>query len=339
MKLMGKSKFNYSLIILTITLFCFLSCENQENSQLVDLSLSFNSSAKTNSSKDITPSDDELTVFKFIVDGVGPRDKTFHSETTDESTQLTDLIKGKWDISVVGYNVNDEAIVEGSGTYYLFNSLSVVDINLDYLVGDGDIDIDFYWNTDQVDSTKVGVITTYYKLDNNTFTEYVITDDKTYETGHADVTTTLAAGNYLLACKLYSGPTEMSGLAQEVRVLANHTTVGSNTFVIGDTTLDYGINFYCNTHLPIRGVITATPEIIIANQDLSLTFTPTTLPSGHTADEIRYCWYFDGSEVVGESTNVLTIAPVEGEHRYDMFAYIDGISGTLGSTKIIVTCN
>lgn len=329
-----------SILLSIIAIFTLTSCQDQSNSKLIDLTLSFNSKAKTNKSKIISPSDDELTVFKFIVEGNGPNDKSFSLETTNQSTQLCDLVKGKWNISVVGYNINNEAIVEGNGVYYLFNSQSIVNITLDYIVGNGDINIDVYWNENQADPAKVGVITTYFKLDNNTFSEYSIEDTITYdENGHANITTTLPAGNYVLASKLYNGPTELSGFAEEVRVIANHTTTGSNTYVIGDTTLDYGINFSCNTHLPITGVITSIPETIIDGQEMSLTFTPTSIPDGYDQSDIRYRWYFEGSLIPDENTNILNILPVEGQHRYDMFAYIDGISGTLGSTKIIITCN
>ncbi len=328
-----------SIIIFSIIFTLFISCTQSESQELIDLTIDFNSKAKTVNTRDITPSDDELTVFNFIVDGTGPSDKTFHLETSSETAQLSNLVKGKWDISVVGYNINNEAIVSGSGTYYLFNTLSQVNITLNYIVGNGDIDIDLYWNENQVDPSKVGIVTTYYKLDNNTFSEYIIQDTITYDTGHANVTTPLPAGNYILASKLFNGPTELSGLAEEVRVLANHSTTGSNTYIIGDTTLDYGISFTCNTHLPIKGVITALPESIVENQEMTLTFTPTSIPDGYTSEDLRYSWYFEGSLIEGETTNTLTILPVKGEHRYDLFAYINGVSGTLGSTKIIISCS
>jgi len=327
------------IFLLIVTTFFTTSCKDQSETGLVDLSLKFNSKAKTNVSRDISPSNDELTVFRFEVNGSGPNSKTFNIETSESSTQLCDLEKGKWDISVTGYNVNDEAIVEGNGTYYLFNSQSNVNISLDYIVGNGDVDIDLYWNENQVDPERVSIITTYYKLDNNTFSEYTIEDDFIYEDGHANVSTTLPCGNYVLASKLFSGTTELSGFAEELRVISNHTTSGSNTYIIGDTTLDYGISFTCNTHLPIKGVITSLPETIIQGQTMTLTYTPTEIPDGYSESDIRYSWYYEGSLISGESTNILSILPVEGQHRYDMFAYIDGISGTLGSTKIIITCD
>ena len=334
-----KIKYAFSLFVFTIICLSFIGCADEGNSNLIDLQLSLTSKAKTNTSRDICPSNDELTVFKFIVNGIGPNDKTFNLETIEQTTLLTDLVKGKWDISVTGYNKNDEAIVEGSGTYYLFNSQSKVNISLDYINGEGQINIDLYWNVDQVDSSKVGVITTYYKLENNNFSEYEIADTITYENGHAIVSTPLPSGSYIIASKLFSGTTELAGFAEQLRVLANHTTLGSNTFIIGDTTLDYGITFTCNTHLPIQGVITSTPTTIIENQEMTLTFSPTTIPDGYTEDQINYQWYYEGAPIEGETTNTLTILPVKGEHRYDLFSYIDGISGTLGSTKIIITCN
>lgn len=247
-------KFNkISIITILFSIIFFPSCQDGNGSDLINLKLAFNSKAKTNTSRSITPSNEELTVYSFIVEGVGPDSKTFTLETDKESTELSNLVKGKWNISVTGYNVNNEAIVEGSGIYYLFNSQSVVNITLDYIVGNGDIDIDLYWNTNQVDPENTGIITTYYKLENNTFSEYEIIDNISYEAGHANVKTSLPAGNYLLASKLFTGSTELSGFAEEIRVIANHTTTGSNTYVIGDTTLDYGINFTCNTHLPKIG--------------------------------------------------------------------------------------
>ncbi|MDC7249849.1 MAG: hypothetical protein PQJ49_08045 [Sphaerochaetaceae bacterium] len=336
-----KIKSNLLLFLFVlITTFCLSSCENQESSNLIDLTLSLNSAAKTNFSKDISPSENELTVYKFKINGIGPNGETFEKETSSQSTTLSGLVKGKWEISVIGYNENDEAIVNGSGTYYLFNSKSVVDITLEYLTGQGDFSIDVYWNKDQADPLKTGVLTTYYKLENNEFIPYDVDDDVEYfeGEGHAKINGSFDAGSYILAVKLFSGPTELSGFAEQLRILANHTTVGSNTFVIGDTQLDYGINFYCNTHLPIVGVITASPEVIVEDQEIALTFTPTSLPDGYTADQIKYRWYLEGSQIDGETSNILSIMPEKGEHRYDLFAYIDGISGTLGSTKILVTC-
>lgn len=334
-----KTKVFFYSLVFTILSITFYSCGAQNESQLMDLTISLKSSAKTAQSRNISPSNDELSVFKFVISGIGPSEKTFEAETTNESTQLSNLVKGKWDISVIGYNINDEAIVEGSGTYYLFNSQSIVNITLEYINGTGNIDLDFYWNPDQVDADKVGVLTTYYKLNNNTFTECSITDTINYEIGHATISAPIESGNYIISSKLYSGPTELSGFAEQLRILANHTTEGSNTFVIGDTTLNYGINFYCNTHLPIIGVINSTPETIVVNQELTLSFTPTSIPEGYDESDINYSWYYEGDLISGENTNVLTILPVKGEHRYDLFAYIDGISGTLGSTKIIITCS
>ncbi len=334
-----KNRFLLFLFAL-ISTFCLLSCENQESSNLIDLTLSLNSAAKTNFSKDISPAENELTVYKFKINGIGPNGKTFEKETSSQSTTLTGLVKGKWEISVIGYNENDEAIVDGSGTYYLFNSKSVVDITLEYLTGKGNATIDVYWNKDQADPLKTGVLTTYYKLENNEFIPYDVDDDVEYfeGEGHAIISSSFDAGNYILAVKLFSGPTELSGFAEQLRILANHTTVGSNTFVIGDTQLDYGINFYSNTHLPIVGVISSSPEVIVEEQEITLTFTATSIPEGYTADQIKYRWYFEGSLIDNENTNILSIMPEKGEHRYDLFAYIDGISGTLGSTKILVTC-
>lgn len=339
MKLLQKSKFIIYVLFTLLLSICFLSCTNEEASSLIDLTVDLNTKAKTNSSRDFSPSDDELTVFKFKIDGVGPDDNTFSVETTESSTTLKNLIKGKWEISVVGYNINDEIIVEGSGTYYLFNSKSVVNITLDYIEGTGNFVLDLYWNPDQTEIDTVSVLTDYYKLENNELTPYIVADNFHFncEEGTVRVTTPLEAGSYILTSKLMNGTTEISGFAEQIRILANHTTTASNTFIIGDTQVDYGIYFYCNTYLPITGVITSSPEIIVEGENITLTFTPTDLPEGYTSDQIKYSWYLEGDLIENENNNVLTIEPLKGKHRYDLFAYIDGIEETLGSATIFVT--
>lgn len=339
MKTIKRFKLNLFLLLFTAISICLISCEEEQTSSLIDLKLSLNSTAKTKTSRDFSPTSDELTISKFVVTLKGPDNQTSTFETIESSKILTNLVKGKYEISAIGYNGVNKPIVEGSGTYYLFNVNSTVNMTLNYISGQGNVALDFYWNENQVDPEYLGVLTTYHKLVGNNYVEVAVNDQTQYiAPGHGKVETPLDSGYYIVSVKLMSGPTELSGLAEQLIVLNNHTTVGTNTFIIGDKSVDYNISFNCNTYLPITGVIESTPASIIEGQNLTLTFTPSSIPGGHKESEITYKWYFEGTQIENENTNKLTILPKKGEHRYDLFAYINGESGTLGSARIVVSC-
>ena len=134
-------KKNTFIMLLITILLSFVSCESQQTTSSLILKL------KQDTLKSILPEDIPLEVTQFTITGKGPlEDDYFNINIKDNETTIKGLTLGTWDLFAVGKNIDGLLLVSGSTTVEIDKNPTSAEIELNKLVGNGNIKINFIWN-------------------------------------------------------------------------------------------------------------------------------------------------------------------------------------------------
>lgn len=321
------------LVVALLIVIAFLStgCKQDGGPETTNLKLLI-TTEQFSTSRSLTPSSDTLVISDYHLSGSGPNNQTFSMDCSNTAVNIGNLAIGRWTIEAVAYNAEGTPLVSGSVTTMLSKVTSTATLNLTDLVGTGSFKTLVTWDPDQVadDATLEMVL-----LDHDENRIDLTLPDLDTVKGEVLIESPLQSGSYLLQLRLYSQGTLVSGATEAIRIVADTTSEGTVSMIIGDLSTEFTISISNNTMLPIQGTITASPATPLAQEEVTLQYTPENLPEGVTMDELEIDWYCEGS-IVQEESNIFTSIPKAGSHRYDVVAKHARL-GSLGNTTIHVT--
>ena len=331
------------VILITLISLAFLGCEqeslsNQRGSVTIHLALGERLLSRT-----IMPAGDApLTISYYTITGTGPSEQTLSVTTSNAASSVTldNLLVGNWSFIATAYNDTNKALATGTIEEYIIKNDNTIDFPLTQVVGNGNIDLSFTWNTHQVHEGS----TFNFALYNETNTEITAPDYTIEETTNMMSGTSkveieaLPAGFYRVEASLVSNGVQIAGFSESIRLIDGTTSSATVAFIIGKVINDIEISIIDNTDSPILGSIIVNPTAPTVNQTVTLTYNAT-LPNTIEETDLTYSWFIDGVKVESQTTKVLTINALAGTTRYDVVVgKVDGLY-SLGSesTSISIT--
>ncbi len=310
------------IFILFITFFLIITgCEENNSTSSLILNLD---QEKITRNKSILPEDIPLEVTQYTVNGNGPFEKdSFTVNTRDNKTTIKGLTMGNWDLFAVGKNSDGLLLVSGTATVEISNKPSEAIIELNKLVGNGNIDIDFIWDPELTNNPKLEL-----ELINQSNTKLNVTPTTIdYTSGIATFETVARSDSYTLNAKLYDSDILIAGCIEAIRVVMNKTSRGSIHFNLNQETNTEGdipIVINNNLGIPITCHINDVPQVVAFNQDIyPVLVEENNLPLNNVSID----WYLDGA-LIGSGENC-KFKPTIGFHRLDVIVE----SGDIGSTS------
>ncbi|MGD1822704.1 MAG: hypothetical protein ACPKM0_08090 [Pleomorphochaeta sp.] len=307
---------------LLIIPFILLSCDNKPYSSSLTLNVNQEIVKKD---KSILPEDIPLEVTQYSITGQGPNEKdTFSISTRENKTTVKGLTIGTWDIFAVGKNADDLVLVSGSKSVKITKDPTTTVIELDTLVGTGNISLTFNWDPDLITNPKLEL-----NLTNQNNEKIVATPSSIdYSLGVASFDSVEKAGSYTINSKLYDGEVLLAGCIEAIRVVMNKTSSGIINFTLNEDSIpetsDDTIVINNQAGVPISCTIEEVNEVIPYNQKI---YPKLVENNDLPLNELSISWYLDGS-LIGSGINC-SLSPSLGFHRLDVV--VD--NGDLGSTS------
>ena len=216
----------------------------------------------------------------------------------------------------------------------LFRSLTPANnkatIVLDTLVGKGELDLTFKWDSKKLDNPNLKLF-----LTDPLGTRSEIKPDKIDNaTGSANIyRSNLASGSYTIQVELYDGQIKYSGFTEALRILDATTTQSTINMAINENPSAEGsITLINQAGVPVRCTITGLSTTTKANKEVTASLSPTNA----SLNEISATWYLDGNKI-GTGTKINFI-PKLGSHRLDVVASTPKL-GSSGSTYLLFEAN
>ncbi|MGD1820024.1 MAG: hypothetical protein ACPKOI_09115 [Pleomorphochaeta sp.] len=317
-------KIKFSLMFILFCLF-FISCDDKIFTSSLSLNLNQETTRK---SKSILPEDIPLEVTQYTITGQGPNvEDTFTINTRDKKTTIEGITIGSWDLFAVGKNCDGLILVSGTNTVEVKQEPTSTVIELNKLVGNGNIDIDFIWNPELVNNPKLEL-----ELANQNNNKIKVSPTSIdYSQGYATFETVTKSDSYTLNAKLYDGDVLVSGCIEAIRVVMNKTSSGTIQFKLNsenddnynsDSNIPITINNQTGT--PITCSIKQVPDIVEYNKEIC----PILQESNDIPlNNFNIDWYLDGT-IIGSGIDCKFLASI-GFHRLDVIVE----NGNIGSTS------
>lgn len=311
------------IVVLLLSLLLF-SCTEGNTRQNMEIFI------KDSRSKTILPEGSSVDVVKFKIEGAGPNGSKVAFETSRTSYTLEGMVIGSWALTAHGLNREGVAIVEGSTTLNLTPANNKATIVLDTLVGKGELDLTFKWDSKKLNNPNLKLF-----LTDPLGTRSEIKPDKIDNaTGSANIyRSNLASGSYTIQVELYDGQIKYSGFTEALRILDATTTQSTINMAINENPSAEGsITLINQAGVPVRCTITGLSATTKANKEVTASLSPTNA----SLNEISATWYLDGNKI-GTGTKINFI-PKLGSHRLDVVASTPKL-GSSGSTYLLFEAN
>lgn len=314
----------FTIFVLLIA-FSFTSCEETQTTSSIVLKLT---QEVNNSSRSIFPEDTPLDVTQYSITGNGPTEKDyFNVNTKDNKTTIEGLSVGKWDLFAVGKNIDGLLLVSGSTEIEVNQNQATAEIELNKLVGNGNIKITFMWNSELTTNPKLELELCSYDSKKTKVKPTTID----YSQGIATFETVAKANSYTFKAKLYEGDVLLAGCNEAIRVVMNKTSEGVVNFNINDTAPHVGdvpITINNKMGVPITCHIEDIAPTVAFNQEIFPTLKE---ESNLPLNDFSIEWYLDGA-LIGSGINC-SFKPKIGFHRLDVIVNNGSIGGTSSAYK------
>lgn len=318
-----KKTFLFKIGLLLLLLLSLLGCE--EKTGVATLRLKMNPYPQ--GVRTLSPEGQGLTITGYTVSGEGPNDATFSVSTNSSQIEINSLTIGTWELEVIGYNQQGTPIAQKTLSHHLTSRNNFLEVVLTDLVGEGGVDIGFYWS--EVDFPDIAFV---LELKSQGGSYEVVESGVTINpaTASARYQATLPCGSYEIAFSLFSQDEKLAGGVEALRILDNCSTSGNITIVINKETAEpTGLRILSNIVEPVEGLIEGLPDVIPPNTETTVSFTRT---RGGGAKNLQIAWYIDGS-YRGDS-NPFSFSTHTGTHRIDALVQTEllGSVGTVSKT-------
>ncbi len=317
---MKKNK-TISILIIFLSLF-LISCEEKQTTSSLIVNLN---QEITKRDKSILPEDIPLEVTQYTITGTGPFEgDSFTVNIKDNKTTINGLTQGTWDLFAVGKNIDGLLLVSGSKEVTIDKNPTSAVIDLNKLVGNGNINIEFIWDAELTNNPKLEL--ELVSKSNSKLNVKPTTID--YTQGIATFETVARADSYTLNAKLYEGDVLLAGCIEAIRVVMNKTSEGTIHFNINENNdnNNSAIPIVINNQagVPITCHIEDIPDVVSYNQEIYPTLKEeNNLPLTDFTIE----WYLDGG-LIGTGIDC-SLKPKIGFHRLDVIVE----NGDIGSTS------
>lgn len=303
-------------------LLLFSSCQEPQKTSSLTLNIS---QENTKKNKSILPEDIPLDVTQYTITGKGPFEKDSFSVSTHNNTAtVKGLTVGNWDILAIGKNSDGLLLVSGKANVDIKKEPTSIAIELDTLVGNGNIKIDFNWDSQLINNPKLEL--ELINQSNNKIKVNPTTID--YTQGVATYESVARADSYIMNAKLYDSEILVSGCMEAIRVVMNKTSSGVIHFTLNENNspdLNTPIVITNHAGVPSTCYISEVPEVINYNQEVfPILKEENNLPLSNFSID----WYLDG-ELIGSGIDCSFI-PNIGFHRLDVVVE-NGDIGSLSS--------
>lgn len=266
-----------------------------------------------------------MHVDAYSISGTGPGGRAFIQESNEETTIITDLYHGFWEIRVVAKNAIGEAIGEGFGSIEIQpNRLQTKVIEVQEFAGAGTLNLSISWPLESADNPMISV--SIVRVGSGT---RIIDEVFTAETTgtFSRNFTNLAAGYYEVAVGFLDGLNRKKfGTIQSVRIVQGQTTQG--TLALTNRDLDVVGDLELTVHSFIKQSfgVSLSPESIAISEGTTQLFTASASIPGN----LYYAWYIDGEfEISGTDTTFSVPHNLAlGSHTVDVIASLSGVSAS-----------
>ncbi len=305
---------------LTCLLIGIISCSSEPTRQAMEINI------KEATDKTILPQDTSVDVVKYKIEGIGPDNSKIAFETSRTSYTLDGMLIGSWSLTAYGVNREGINLVKGETTFNLSPSNTKATIVLDKLVGSGELDLTFQWDSSKIVNPILKLNLTDYMGRKTELQPENLDKDK----GRASLyKTDLASGSYIIQAELFDSDVKFAGFSEAIRIVDTKTTQKIiNMLVVENDSDDGSITLVNQAGSPVKCTITGLESTVIANEEVCVKLTPTNT----SLNEVHATWYLDG-EKIGTGTQ-LTFKPKAGSHRLDVVAETPKL-GSAGSAFII----
>ncbi len=327
-----KKLIRFTLLAFALALCVFfVGCEEQSQMSTSTLRLAL-TSPHYKTERSLTPGQDLMDITSYHITGTGPKNQTFNLNSDQQLVAIGNLTIGTWDIVAEGLNSKNEVMVRGSLKTLLSKVTSSATLQLDTLVGKGNLSATITWDTDQV-HTDVSLEANLYDQGGNVM--QLIVPNLDTDAGSVVLSKELDSGSYLLSLKLYSQSVVVSGATMAVRIINGEVSEDTIEMVIGDLSTEFNISLVNDTMLPIEGSVTLEPSVPQSGEQVTLTYTPIDLPDDIAVEDLDISWYCEGL-LVQSNSNSYTSIPEAGTHRYDVIVNHAKL-GSMGSSTLLLT--
>ncbi|MGI6466688.1 MAG: hypothetical protein ACOXZZ_03740 [Sphaerochaetaceae bacterium] len=318
-----RNQIYYTIALILIVLVSFISCDEPQGTTTLRLALNDDSRNVANSRDVIGPEGESLFISNYIVSGSGPNESSFTITTSSTHVDITNLLVGLWEIEVIGLNQHDTPISSGIINHNLTTKSNNVEVKLSSFVGEGSVDIGFYWSvTDYPNSTFEVELATSEGVP-VTLEGFSVNQSE----GYARLQQSLSSGSYDLKFKLFSDGDLLAGGVTVLRILDQKVSQ-CNLEVIVDKQAPNPTQLLIKNLItePIEGAITNIGSKVLPQDLLSATFHQTS----HLNSSIDVTWYLDG-EFLGKGKTV-DFKTYTGKHRLDAIVKSDDLGSMGGFT-------
>lgn len=312
------------IILILLSLFILFSCKDEINRGNMEIRIE-NSNSKT-----LMPESSSVEIVKYKINGKGPDESNISFETSRTSYTLEGILIGAWKLEAYGLNREGTEIVKGSTTFNLTATNNKAVINLNELVGEGNLDLTFKWEDKKLKNPNLRIVIT----DSSGKKSEESAEISATEKGKANFYKAgLKAGSYTLQASLYDSNIKYSGFSEAVRIIDKKTTESTINMAIDEDITNSGSLILTNqADVPVKCTISGIEAPVKANTEQKATLALINA----SLNEVNAIWYLDG-EKIGEGLEI-TFTPTAGFHRLDVVASTSKL-GSSGSTYFTFEAN
>lgn len=315
-------------------LLAFAGCEAQHTGNTRDIRITLDGS-RTFNARNIDPDGvAPLTLTSYALSGNGPEGFSFGPLNASSSTFTVHAVPvGQWEFQAVGYNGATRAIAAGTLQAQITHNVDALTIELDELIGSGDLAVTVNWNEEQTYSDVDLAMTV---KDSAGTVVATLSETKTTDDSQVIFSKTgLPAGFYTLEISLMSQTEPLAALVETALVIDGTTSSATVDLVIGLVADNNGFTIIDKTAKPLEGSISADVANPSLGSTVTLTYDPV-LPDGVDIGQVAIQWYCDGTVMPMATAPTYVITSAEGgTHRYDVVASIPAL-GSVGSAYTLV---
>ncbi|MFA5570329.1 MAG: hypothetical protein ACOX0W_05645 [Sphaerochaetaceae bacterium] len=297
------------IIVLALLLFVVLLSSCEESNGETTLTLRMINGA-SGARYVISPAGEGLEITSYTVHGKGPNGNTFSLSSHSPLIEVNGLVVGTWNITVNGLNQQGRNIATGEASHHLTIRNNTLDITLDQFYGEGDVDVNFYWEDPTYPNVEFELTLTPQNGESITVLEGLTISEATASARYQQH---LPAGSYDLTYALYSNQIRIAGGVVALRIIDNKLSSTEIPIIINKVTGDAsGLNISSDISSPIEGSIGLLANRQLPNQDIKAHFE---YSRGGGSPSLFVDWYLDG-EYIGEGDDI-TFNTHTGFHRLD----------------------
>ncbi len=313
----------FKIGLLLLLLLSLLGCAEEKGVAILRLRMS----PLPENGRTLYPEGQGLTITGYTVSGEGPNDSKFSVSTNSSLVEINGLTVGTWDLEATGYNQQGTPIAKKEVTHHLTARDNFVEVVLSELVGEGSVDIGFYWNDINFPEVDFKLELRSQEGDYETVKSGLTVSQTT---ASARYNATLPCGSYDIAFTLYSQNEKLAGGVEALRILDGCSTTGDISIVVNkEASEPTGLRIMSNVVEPVGGVIEGLPDIIPPNTETTVSFSRT---HGGGLKNLEIAWFLNGT-YLGNS-NPFSFSTHTGTHRLDALVKTEllGSVGTVSKT-------